>query len=482
MKARCLQRMLIGLGLTMVLATPWASAADRYVAPNGTGGGTSWTDTHSNLIEMVALAGDNDTVYVTNNAKYYLTNQIVVKYAITVRSWGPGGILDPTNTILDGNYPITTNRHFTLSNYWATLAGFTLSNGWGSANTNGLGNTGASGGAISIYYGTVTNCIITRNSVFSADPSYSQAGGGGIFMGMDNAKSGGVWNCTISGNSVGPKNCGGGIMVNNGSWRIVNCTISGNTAPSAGGYEGGGIYANPASGGLLVISNCWVVSNSAGYAGGIRTAFTECHNSFIMGNTVTVKAGGIRVNNNSVIRNCLISQNSAATGGGISGNNSHSIQSCTIVSNVSSSDTGGGFDFSGSAGFPVIENTIIWGNRSGGSGIYSNWYVWRTNPSTTWVTFTNCCTAPDIYSNNPGPSVYGVLASGVNTVTNDPRYVSATDFRLQLDSPCIDAGVNRYWMEGALDLYGYRRIDIFRKTVDIGAYEYLSKGTMFSGH
>ncbi|MCX6994206.1 MAG: hypothetical protein NT011_13835 [Kiritimatiellaeota bacterium] len=152
MKAQYLQRMLIWLGLAMTLAAPWVSATDYYVTTNGTGSGTSWTDTHSNLIEMVALARDNDTVYVTNNATYWLTNQITVSYAITVRSWGSGGILDPTNTILSGRYPTATNRHFTLNNFGATLAGFTL--------TKGCEN---SGGSIYLQNGLVTNCIIVSN-------------------------------------------------------------------------------------------------------------------------------------------------------------------------------------------------------------------------------------------------------------------------------------------------------------------------------
>ncbi|MCX6993749.1 MAG: right-handed parallel beta-helix repeat-containing protein [Kiritimatiellaeota bacterium] len=491
MKTPYLQRMLIWLGLAMTLATPWAAATNYYVVtssqqPSPTPPWTNWGWAHTNLIEVVAAARDNDTVYVTNNTKYYLTNQIPVKYAVTVRSWGPGGILDPTNTILDGNYPTTTNRHFTLSNYWATLAGFTLSNGWGSANTNGLGNTGSSGGSISLYYGTVTNCIITRNYAISADPSYNQAGGGGIFMGMDSAKSGSVWNCTISRNIIGLKNCGGGILVNNGSWRIVNCTISGNTAPDVG-YEGGGILMNSASGpgpggvGVAVVSNCWVVSNRGDYGAGIKMSYNaECHNSFLMGNTSKYQGGAIRAAGNNVIRNCLIANNATTSsdGGGISasGGNPTIIQNCTIASNYCSGN-GGGVNFANYDGFPKVENTIIWGNSAG--GINSNWYMARTNPANAWATFTNCCTSPDIYSNSTA-----VFASGTNTITNDPRFVSIAiaDFRLQSSSPCINAGVNRTWMDGALDLEGNRRIDQFNGQVDIGAYEYLPAGTLFVIH
>ncbi|MCX6994199.1 MAG: hypothetical protein NT011_13800 [Kiritimatiellaeota bacterium] len=468
MKTQYLQRMLIGLGLTMTLAVPWVSAVDRYVAPNGTGGGTSWTDTHSNLIAMVALAGDNDTVYVTNNAKYYLTNQIVVGNAITVRSWGPGGILDPTNTIIDANYPgvAVTNRHFMLSNYWATLAGFTLTNGWDSSyETDSIG-----GGSIYLKYGIVTNCIIMRNHSIKLYGSYNRSGGGGIFMGLDPVHSGGVWNCTISGNFNGNSgnSSGGGIFVYRGTWRIANCTISGNTSQSGAGIglsDGGA-----AGGGQTIISNCWVVSNYADWYGGgitLYPASAQCHNSFIMGNTAgTYSGGGFRTGNGNLIRNCLIANNSnsgssGAYGGGIDAG-STVIQNCTIASNAVTAGVGGIY-IDGSA---MLENTIIWGNKS--SGTYSNW-----NIISGANTFTNCCILPQIVS---------AYATAVNTITNDPRFISTTDFRLQPNSPCINAGTNETWMIGAKDLDGHQRIDQFGRQVDIGAYEYLAEGTLFVIH
>ncbi|MCX6992668.1 MAG: right-handed parallel beta-helix repeat-containing protein [Kiritimatiellaeota bacterium] len=466
-----MQRILIGLGLAMVLAVPWASATNYYVVtssqqPSPTPPWTNWGWAHTNLIEVVAAARDNDTVYVTNNATYYLTNQITVSYAITVRSWGPGGILDPTNTIIDANVPgaATTNRHFMLNNYGAMLAGFTLTNGW----DRSYESNSASGGSIYLNYGIVTNCIIMRNYALNPHSVAARAGGGGIFMGVSSANSGGVWNCTISGNSA-YKNGGGILIYAGGPWRIANCTLSGNSV----GSQGGGIYADASSAVVkTIISNCWVVSNySDNYAGGIyMDYYALCQNSFIMGNTASnVYGGGVRMGDYAVLRNCLIVNNLAKTkrGGGIEASQSPSIQNCTIASNVAVGE-GGGFNFSNYDGYPKIENTIIWGNS--GSGTASNYYINR-NPSVSSVAFTNCCTSPSIVTNT---------ATEVNTVTNDPRFVNnATDFRLQSDSPCINAGVNRAWMEGANDCYGNRRIDNFRKTVDIGAYEYLGKGTVF---
>ncbi|MCX6994207.1 MAG: right-handed parallel beta-helix repeat-containing protein [Kiritimatiellaeota bacterium] len=203
-------------------------------------------------------------------------------------------------------------------------------------------------------------------------------------------------------------------------------------------------------------------------------ATSTCYNSFLMGNTAegypgAGLGGALRmIGDNSLIRNCLVVHNrSSSSGGGIKGDWSLKIQNCTIASNVAIGN-GGGYAYQQNGGSPAIENTIIWGNS--GSGIYSNLYIIvGTN------TFTNCCTSPDIVS---------AFATAVNTITNDPLFINTAtnDFRLQPDSPCINAGVNREWMEGAQDYYGNRRIDNFRKTVDIGAYEYLSHGTLFRGH
>ncbi|MCX6992604.1 MAG: right-handed parallel beta-helix repeat-containing protein [Kiritimatiellaeota bacterium] len=493
MQTQYWQRILIGLGLAMALAVPCPSAPTNYYVVTSSQQPsppaslwTNWGLAHTNLFEVVAVARDGDTVYVTNNAKYYLTNQIVVAYAFTLRSWGPGGIQDPSNTIIDANIPgaATTNRHFTLSNYWATLAGFTLTNGSDRSYTTNA----ASGGSICLQYGIVTNCIIMRNYALNPHSDYSRAGGGGICMGVNSAQypdigSGGVWNCTISGNSA-YKNGGGILIYSKGPWRIANCTISGNSASGAQN-AGGGIYANSSAAGTI-ISNCWVVSNySLQYAGGMFLGYSaQCHNSFIMGNTAAAhQGGGVRMNTSTMLRNCLIANNIAngtgnAWGGGISASGANpSIQNCTVVSNYCKQD-GGGIDFSNYDGFPKVENTIIWGNSaSANSGVKSNYYIDRSNATYAVVTFTNCCTSPNIVSTNG-------VATEVNTITNDPRFVQAVtgNYRLQSGSPCINAGTNEPWMIGAQDLDGYRRIDQFSGQVDIGAYEYLPSGTLFVVH
>ena len=57
--------------------------------------------------------------------------------------------------------------------------------------------------------------------------------------------------------------------------------------------------------------------------------------------------------------------------------------------------------------------------------------------------------------------------------------MATNNVRLQAGSPCINAGIKREWMTGALDLDGRTRIDRFSDKVDMGAYEYIPQGMLF---
>jgi hypothetical protein len=64
-----------------------------------------------------------------------------------------------------------------------------------------------------------------------------------------------------------------------------------------------------------------------------------------------------------------------------------------------------------------------------------------------------------------------------NNTTNAPLFVSAFDFHLLSNSPCINSGNNAY-VAGTTDLDGNPRV--VGGTVDIGAYEYQTPSSVVS--
>ena len=76
------------------------------------------------------------------------------------------------------------------------------------------------------------------------------------------------------------------------------------------------------------------------------------------------------------------------------------------------------------------------------------------------ISLYHCCT-PD--------GIHGV--DGI--ITNEPMFVdgAAGNFRLQSNSPCINAGTNQEWMIDATDLDGHPRLYAGGR-VDMGAYEF----------
>jgi hypothetical protein len=88
-----------------------------------------------------------------------------------------------------------------------------------------------------------------------------------------------------------------------------------------------------------------------------------------------------------------------------------------------------------------------------------------TDPNHDALYLTNCCTTPD-----PG---------GSGNITNEPLFadLAGGDFRLQSNSPCINAGNNAF-VTATNDLNGNPRIS--GGTVDIGAYEFQNPASTIS--
>jgi hypothetical protein len=184
----------------------------------------------------------------------------------------------------------------------------------------------------------------------------------------------------------------------------TNATLTGFTLRNGRTGTGGGVL-----GGLL--NRCIITNNVAHFSGG--------------------GADG------STLNSCLIAGNTATNGG--AGAALCKLNSCTVVGNAS------GFGGSGVDNC-VLKNCIIWDNRER-DGTLNNY-------RDSWLIL--CCTAP--------------AYSAPDAISDDPRFVdeSAGDYRLRLNSPCLDAGDNGL-VVGATDVSGNDRVA--GGAVDLGAYE-----------
>jgi hypothetical protein len=203
-------------------------------------------------------------------------------------------------------------------------------------------------------------------------------------------------------------------------------------------------WGGGAAGGILY--NCTLFKNASSSSGG-ATRGAAVYNCTIFSNSASSGAAGDWSN----MSNCLVFANSASSYSG--GATMGTLNNCTIVGN--SAGTAGGGVYGG-----TLINCIVYFNTATTDG--SNWY--------STASFTKSCTAPD-----PG---------GVGNITADPMFVdtNTANYRLNANSPCINAGINQNWMTNAFDLDGHRRIDRLSGRVDIGVYEFIHKITLFSGH
>ncbi len=356
----------------------------------------------------------------------------------------------------------------------AVLAGFTLTHG--ATQSSGDADRQQTGGGVwcESVRGVLTNCVLTGNSACYGGGAYSgtlhyctlrhnhavrtgdarnMGRGGGVYNStllgctlMDNiaimgggASGGALNNCSLTNNSAGR---GGGAHYST----LEGCVLAGNTAgtTSGGGAYGGTLSncsltnnsANLEGGGALLakLDDCVLMGNSAREGGGGASSCT-LNNCRLTRNRSNKGGGGVFI---GTLNNCVLSANSAQIGGGAL---DATLNNCTLTGNSVEWEGGGG-----GASCCTLNNCILYYN----SGPLS-----ADNYSTSTLTY--CCATP-------------LPPSGLGNITNEPAFVdlSAGDFHLQGNSPCINAGQNAYAASNT-DLDGLPRI--VGGTIDIGAYE-----------
>lgn len=513
----------LALGL---LATAGAQAATWYVATNGLDSNPGSLAlpylTISNALTNASSGGD--TIKVSNGV-YTLTATVSnpAAKAFKIQAWST----NPADTVLLGS---GSNASVSFCGVWmsgagSTLEGFTVTNFY-------YTNSYATAAGVVCHHGLISNCVIAGN-IQGYTNSLGAIMGGGIYL-----STGVVENCDIIGNSVYPaiaQSYGAGIAMEN-SGRIRNCRIVGNMM--GGAKKAAGVYAGHGSDFVIqdsiiasniveaggdasvvisggIVSNCRVFAHSGG-CGGIsvwRNASYPQYTNYICivrcvisNNTAMQYIGGLNINSdirltNALVAECTIVNNACSglvNGGGLCvGAKVQNvwIRNCLVAYNLGTStwgsdDGGGGMQVLATNALiencTVVSNTLTGGATTRGAGllvsngvrvvnsvIYDNVGVTTSNIyATAGSTFSNCCTAP----------LSDVVGTG-NTEVN-PLFVAKDigNFRLNDNSPCINAGLNQSWMEGAVDLDGRSRTDRFSRRVDMGAYEHLYAGTIYTVH
>jgi hypothetical protein len=431
--------------LLFLVCLGWATssfASIFYVRPTGSdaNSGTTWSAAKQTIQAAINAASAGDTVIV-NDGTYALTSPVTISSAIVLSS-----VNGASATILDGQQRV---RCVFVADAGAIVNGFTVQNGRARTgagiycingtienctvvNNIATGNNSGDGlgGGIYVSNGTVRFCNVhnnTANSVVTNQYSNSAAGGGVYSL------NGAIANSTISENVCAANYAnGGGVSLNGGT--LTKCHVTGNSATALYYPSGGGIYANPGA----TIDGCTISANSA--TATETGTYTTCD----------ANGGGFYIGNGATVQNSLVFGNSSNAaygfaGGGGGWSSGSTVRNCTITGNSVNAPSnapqaqGGG---------------MLWG--------YSDTCVNNI------ITFNNAPVNAD--NSDVNASSYPQYVHCWISV--DPLFVnaSASDFHLQPNSPCINAGVNQAWMTGAQDLDGNARI--INTTVDIGAYEF----------
>ncbi len=201
-----------------------------------------------------------------------------------------------------------------------------------------------------------------------------------------------------------------------------------------------------------------------GYGGGIACVMSDAIviRNVMRGNSTYAGAGVFVYDGAPTVAHNLIYENSATVGGGAILYGGGRLAHNTITANAA--ETGGGLYLLSDPQigyYEVTGNIICQAQRGGG-------VLWEDFSDEDRIAFN------DIWGNSGGTDLLWAADRNSNgNISQDPMLLSPEtgDFRLHMDSPCINAGAPDYTSDpGERDAYGQPRIRY--GTVDIGAAEY----------
>jgi hypothetical protein len=422
-----------------------APAATNYVSLQGLHHWpfTNWVTAATNIQAAVDVATNGDFVLVMTGVYcsggmpapgQFLSNRVVVTKPITVQS-----VFGPAETIITGRRnPVTTNgpgamRGAYLAN-GACLAGFTITDG----HTLTTSTNDQYGGGLLLEYGAqASNCVLIANTS-------NDSGGGAAVMGSSRLVS----SLIISNRSLN----GIGVIAGNTS-TVARCVICCNAAdvPTAV-TVGGGIFAFDSA----LVTECTIANNSS-----------------IYGSAALLWSG-------SLLTRSLIHYNTRSpygTQNGIVTCFNSGMSMCRIENNVGNAVSMLGY----TSELSRIVSCVIRDDQSYGRiywryGFMDNCVV-VGSPSVSVLEAMNCTFYQSGELNANCILRYNCMpgTNGIGTITSDPMFVdeASGDFRLQRESPCINAGTNLPDL-GPWDVAGQPRVRGYR--VDIGAYEFSTTG------
>ncbi len=386
----------------------------------------TWQTAAATIQDAVDLADPNDEIVVTNGLYGTggrapigtLVNRVYIDRPLNIHS-----INGPDFTTIRGvQVTGTTNGDGAIRCVLflgaGILSGFTIKDG--ATLTNGDLNVERQGGGI-LYVDNLTGPSIVSNCVVSGCSAFSSGGG---------AAGGTYYNCVFTNNSC--SNGGGG-----GPGSYFDCVFIHNVGTYGGGVDSG------------YLSGCKFIENFAQHGGGSWQAGST--NCVFVGNSAAVEGGAASGGSFADQSYCnlassILVSNTAPIGGGVY---SGQLINCTLIGN-SASNSGGAISRC------LMGNSISYYNSAPADANF--------DPAST---LTNCCTTP-------------LALRGPRNFTNEPAFLdlAAGNYRLQSNSPCIDAGYNSL-LTNALsqvlltDFDGQTRM--VNGTVDVGAFEFRSE-------